>query len=173
MHERRRRRLQALSLSRPTNAQGLQSKARSIDELVRADEPVPVPRMIEELNWLIDQADLIDSWEARRAAVQASRLLEIFDEHLSRTEWPHPNPEEKAPLYGAWPAYEPGDVDEWWELDMIPGSTWWTNGARDALRRRLFGEPPWPRAAGLPEPGTYMVMLQGQDDPSFENEDLD
>ena len=111
---------------------------------------------------MVSVADENGGWEARRAAVQASRLLEIFDEHLSRTEWPHPNPEDKAPLYGAWPAYEPGDVDAWWPLDVVPGSTWWTHGARDTLRRRLFGEPPWRHQPEVPDPekvGAYTVML--------------
>jgi hypothetical protein len=164
MHQRRRSRLQQLSLSRPTTAQGLQSKARSIGELVRADEPVPIQRMIEELHWLIDLAEYIDNWEARRAAVQASNLLELFDAHISRTEMPYEgDPNDVAPLYGYWPAYEPGDVDDWWELFMIEGSVWYTYGSRDALRRQLFGEPPWIHQPGVPDPekvGMYQVMLE-------------
>src|SRR5450755_4497231 len=106
MHENRRNRLRELSLSRPTTGQGMQAKCRSIDELVRADEPLPIDRMREELEWLIDAADELDSWESRRASVQASRLLEIFDSHVSRTELPYPgNPDDVAPLYGVWPAY--------------------------------------------------------------------
>jgi hypothetical protein len=144
----------------------MQAKCRSIDELVRADEPLPIDRMREELEWLIDAADELDSWESRRASVQASRLLEIFDSHVSRTELPYPgNPDDVAPLYGVWPAYETEDVDSWWELDVVEGSVWFTYGARDALRRQVFGEAPWPRSPGLPEPGTYHAMLNAQDGP--------
>lgn len=149
----------------------MQAKARAIDFLVKAEEPVPVPRMIEELTWLIDAADELDTWESRRCSVQAHHLLAIFDEHVARDEWPYEgDPNDPAPLYGHWPAYTHEDVDGWWELDVVEGSVWFTFGSRDKLRERLFGPPPWPHSPGLPEPGSYAAMPQGEHDtPAFED----
>jgi hypothetical protein len=146
MNERRRLHLERLSLSRPNTGQGLQAKARAISFLLDAEVPMPVQKMIEELHWLIEAADETtgSQWESRRAEVQAQHLLKIFDNHVSRNEWPYEgDPDDVAPLTGYWPVYTEQDLAKapFWDLDQVPGTCWYTYGDRDKLRRQLFGPP--------------------------------
>jgi hypothetical protein len=131
MHEARRLLLRNRALALPETGSQLMVKVQAIAELVRANEPVPVDVIREEL--LAAASNTFGTYEADRAARMASRLLEFMDGN-PELEWPS-----ETPFLLAGPDYWPGRDDPFADSDLGMD----TQGLRDEWRTRLMGPPPW------------------------------
>jgi hypothetical protein len=123
--------LQRRSLMVARTSAELMEKVQAIAEFERANVPVPLERIRQELLSVVDND--FGTWQASRAASMASRLLEIIDGD-DPDVWPS-----ETPLELAGPNYWPGPEDPFADLDLGVD----TQGARDQWRTRVQGPPPW------------------------------
>jgi hypothetical protein len=132
MQERQRKHLWRLALSDATSSSALMLKVRAVNELCEAGISVPLDRVREELQIVLEND--FGTFLAGRAASMAARLLSIMDgEHPD--VFPDAEPHELA---GA--GYWHPDPGNWGDLDSFDD-----RATRDHWRRMLEGLPPWKR----------------------------